>query len=290
MVSDEEMEVLSRKVSNWGRWGPEDQRGTLNNMTAEHVAAAGGLIQAGESVSLARDLPLGTSDKTLQSSHLVWRHNKGTESASEYISLVFHGIAITHLDALCHILREGKMYNGFPADDITLTGSPKDSVLTMASGVVGRGVLLDVAGVRGRALEGSEMVTPEDLLEAERRGGASFGTGDLVFVRTGAKIWVRDPASPGLSPNCVPLLHERQVSVLAADVANDPHPLPRAPWWNPVHQLTMYYMGMLLIDNCDLEPLAEACARHDGYAFFCSLAPLRINGGTGSPINPLAIF
>lgn len=287
-MQDDELDAIAKQVDNWGRWGKEDQRGTLNHLTPGRTAAAAALVGAGESVSLARTLPL---DKARNSAHVVWRINTPVEAASEFVGIDFHGSMVTHIDALNHIHRGGRMYNGFSVEELKpRSGSEHLTVETMASGIAGRGVLLDIAGARGKPMSGSEGALVADLEAAERFGGVTVGPGDLVLVRTGGYIWDREQGSPGLDAEVVPWLWKREVALLGADVANDVNPCRPGRWDLPVHQLTIYNMGMPLIDNAALEELSDTCLRLHRYEFLLVIAPMRIQGATGSPINPIAVF
>jgi kynurenine formamidase len=290
-LDEEALDRIAGEVSNWGRWGTADELGTLNHLTAERVASAARLISNGERVSLARDLPLGGGGgvpNTAQvSSRWIAPH---LESASEFIGMSYHGGAVTHVDALNHIHRDGRMYNGFDTAEFGARGTIHVSVQTMAAGVAGRGVLLDIPRIRGRKLERGEEVSAADLAAAEQAQGVRMAAGDLVFVRTGSDTWDTAHGCPGVGPDCVPILHEREVAILGSDVPTDPQPSPRTRWFIPVHKLAIYGMGMPLIDNCALEQAAEECERSRRWEFFCVIAPLRIPGATGSPVNPIAIF
>lgn len=288
MMRDAELEEVAERISNWGRWGDADERGTLNHLRTEHTARAAALVRTGHTVSLARQIALET---TRNSAHVVWRLFQPLEAASEFIGIDFHGPSVTHVDALNHIHHEGLMYNGFEAAEIQpRTGSVHLTVETMREGVIGRGVLLDVARSRGRPMATGERATIADFEAAEQLGGVNVGEGDLILVRTGAGVHEFEQGSPGIDPECVPWLAERRVALLGADVANDPAPFREGDWPLPVHQLSLYHLGMPLVDNCDLEPLSQACAESGRYEFLLVIAALRVKGGSGSPVNPIAVF
>jgi kynurenine formamidase len=290
-LANEELERIAAAVSNWGRWGSDDERGTLNYLTAEMRVHATASVTTGEVVSLSRPLPLGAPELP-QSVHAVWRVFDPVEAASEFIGMMFHGPSVTHLDALNHMHQDVRMYNGFPAGEVLpKTGSTHLTVEVMTTSLVGRGVLLDVARCKGvDSLGAGERITLDDLQEAERAANVTVGKGDLLFVRTGASAWLFDHGTPGLGADCLVWLHEREVATLGSDVANDVMPGPMGRWNLPIHLVTMVHMGMPLFDNCDLDPIGEACARNGRAEFLCVVAPLRIVGGTGSPVSPLAIF
>ena len=290
-LDEDELDRIAQAVSNWGRWGPGDELGTLNYMIPERVAAAAALIRSGEHVSLARDLPMGGDGRIPNTAQVISRWiAPHLESAADFLAFNYHGSAITHVDALNHIHRDGRMYNGFETAEFSATGTPHVSVATMGDGLVGRGVLIDIPGQLGRRLEPAEIVSVDDLRAAAKSQRTEPATGDLVFVRTGWNSPDTSGGCPGIGPDCAPLLHERQVAVLGADVPTDAQPSPRTRWFIPVHKLTLNLMGMPLIDNCDLDRVAEVCARIGRWEFFCVIAPLRIPGATGSPVNPIAVF
>jgi kynurenine formamidase len=224
----------------------------------------------------------------------------GLETAMDYVGVAFHGMAVSHLDALCHVFVDGKMYNGFPAGDVKSIGALRNSVMSAADGIVGRGVLLDVPLLRGMPwLEPGEAIEPDELEAAERAQGVRAGAGDVLIVSTGrdarreAKgVW--DLAAEGLAglhPSCIPWLRERDVAVLGSDGVSDVLPNNAAPGWAlPVHQCCLVAMGVHLLDNLRLDRLADACARRRRWSFLFVAAPLRIERATGSPLNPLAML
>lgn len=301
------------QLSNWGRWGADDERGTLNHLTPDRRAGATRLVERGETVSCAWDIeprprpdqPFGPPQRFMLSTgegladpDRVGGPVEGGGTA-EYLGLVFHGYQVTHLDGLCHMHWNGRFYNDIPAAAVTAReGATRLAVTAIGDGVVGRGVLLDVAGARGGAwLEPGEGVLPADLEAAEAAQGVRVGPGDVVLLRTGYGAKVRqqgpDPVGQvgraGWHAACLPWLHEREVAVIGADTAQDVIPSGYG-MRNPVHLVGIVAMGLWLIDNCDLEPLVEACRRLGRWEFLFTLAPLRIAGGTGSPVNPLATF
>jgi kynurenine formamidase len=304
------MRDIFEKVKNWGRWGSEDQRGALNLITAEKRAAAAALVRSGETVSCARELPVAPSpENPTPALHFMARAGDacaiegtgGLEACMDFVGVAFHGMAVSHIDALCHVLVEGRMYNGRPASAVKSTGAEAGSILAAAGGgIVGRGVLLDVPRLRGVPwLEGDDCVAPEELVAAEEGAGLRVGEGDILLVSTGrdARREARGPWNPnegglaGLHPECIPWLRERDVAVLGSDGVSDPLPGNAAAGWPiPVHQCTLVAMGVHLLDNLALGALADACARHGRWEFLFTVAPLRIAGGTGSPVNPIAVF
>ena len=302
-------------LSNWGRWGDEDRLGTLNQLSpAKRVAAAQG-VRAGEAVSCAFDIRTGSQPGiTVEAQRYMMATGLGLEEegrpglfdggrlgcAQEFIGMVFHGLNITHLDALSHCFWDGKMYGGVPASRISdLLGARAHDVLGLSQGVSTRGVLLDIAALRGvDVLTADDHVYPEDLEAAERAAGVRVEPGDVLLVRTGeggARLREKrgyDPHRPrsGCQAACLPWFRERGVAMLGGDVPQDPSPSGYEQLSMPIHSVGIVAMGLWLIDNCNLEDLAEACQRHGRWEFQFTLAPLRFVGATGSPVNPIAVF
>ncbi len=303
-------EVLSwfERYSNWGRWGPDDELGTLNHLTPARRAAAAALVSDGELVSCAWDVD--PSPRVDQPNGAPLRHmlsvgdpiegSRGS-GASEWIGMTFHGYAVTHLDSLAHMFWDGRMYGGRPASQVDVrNGAAANDVRPAAThGIVGRGVLLDAAAERGVDwMEPGEYVLPEDLERIEARQGVQVGPGDIVALRTGygRRLRERGPddvgrvGRAGWHVGCIPWLAEREVAVIAADTAQDVHPHGYDGLRSPLHLVGIVALGLWLIDNCDLEALARACTARDRWAFHLAVAPLRLVGVTGSPVNPLATF
>lgn len=302
------MEELYETTRNWGRWG-DDDRGTLALLTPARRAAAAALVTTGVAVSLAHDLDLQpTPDTPTPARHemLACGHDRalaglpGYEASRDAIGTEVHGMGITHVDALCHMFVRGRMFNDLPAELVTPEGAERNSVMALAGGIVGRGVLLDVPALRGEAfVDPAAPVTAADLDAAVARQESPVGPGDLLIVSTGRharRAAAADPPSAfeslaGLHPDCLPWLRHRDVALLGSDGISDPMPAgPIAGWPFPIHQVAIAGMGMALVDNLRLDDLVAACAEHRRWEFLLSIAPLRIPGGTGSPVNPLAVF
>jgi Putative cyclase len=312
-----EDEVLGyfHSLSNWGRWGPDDELGTINHIGAEQRRRAAALIRDGVPVSCSLDIvttppsPPDPNDKYGSPSRFMMRSGEGLADphpvdrrprwtgASEYLGLVFHGQSITHLDALSHLFWDRQTFQGHPAEVVSNTrGATRLAIGAMKTGIFTRGVLIDMPLLRGVDwLPPSEPVGPEDLLAAEKRFGVTIGKGDLVLLRTGYGLrkvtegHLAPHEYPGYHVACLPLFYEREVAVIGADMDNDVRP-SGYECATPVHYVSICAMGMPLIDNCDLEALAEQCQRSGRYEFAISVAPLLISGGTGSPVNPIAVF
>jgi kynurenine formamidase len=224
----------------------------------------------------------------------------GLETAMDFVGVAFHGMAVSHIDALCHVFVRGQMYNGFPASDVKSIGAMRNSIMVARDGIVSRGVLLDIPRLRGVPwLPGGERITPDDLSAAENAQGVRVEPGDVLLVAGGrdARRDQEGPWSPlegglaGLHPECIPWLHERDVAVLGSDGISDPLPGAGIERWPiPVHQCTLVAMGVHLLDNLMLGRLLSACARERRWEFLFTVAPLRVDRATGSPVNPIAVF
>jgi kynurenine formamidase len=190
----------------------------------------------------------------------------------------------------------GQMYGGRPASEVRSDGARSNTVMSLADGVVGRGVLLDVARARGGAFfAAGEVVTVEDLEAAEAAQGVRVGTGDVLMVMWGREA--RRAATrgfdgfSGLHPECLDWLNEREVAVLGSDGISDPLPFMGTPEWPfPVHQIGITAMGLHLIDNMKLAALSDRCAERGQWDVLFAMAPLRIVKGTGCPVNPVAVL
>lgn len=304
-MSDAEFRELFERVSNWGRWGEEDQRGTLNYLTSDRIAAAARLVRNGETVSLS--CPLNTKrqlDNPEPADHhmtMLADVDIGSGSlrfAKDYVGVDYHNDGHSHIDALCHVAFDGALYNGRSSDSVTADGAAVNTVEAMRDGVVGRGVLLDIPRLRGVDwLEPGGHIFPSDLEGAEREQGVTVGEGDVLLVRTGhthrldkLEPWDTANAKAGLHPECTLILAERRVAALGCDGNSDTAPSSTEGVDFPIHALTLNAMGMPLMDYLNLEDLTAACARAGRWEFLLVAAPLRIAGGTGSPLNPTAIL
>ncbi len=303
-MSDSELEAMLEKISNWGRWGRDDQRGALNYIDDFKRAAAARTVESGHTVSLS--LPLDTvaaPDNFIPVVHLMRQtghdgRNDAFPHSADFFTIAPHGHVNTHLDALCHIFWRGRMYNGFDADEVTSHGAQRCAIDLLRGGIVGRGVLLDIPKVRGvQWLENDDGIVPADLEAAEKDHRVQAGEGDILLVRTGRArrrrvkgAWNVREGCAGLEASCLAWLHERRIAVLGGDGHNDLAPSPYRLSMAPIHLGAIALMGVHLIDNADLEELAETCARIGRYHFMFMMAPLVLEHGTASPVNPLAIF
>lgn len=302
-LSEDELLAYFETLSNWGRWGAEDELGTLNLLTEEVRRDAAHLIRTGRTVSLARTISAKRSRGSAQAGAVHFMTASGSEAAAErksvsadWFGMPVHGFEFTHLDALSHVFWNGRMYNGHDAAKVrTDRGATMETVELACEHIAGRGVLLDVPAARGiERLEKSGRVTPEDLDAAVAHGRVSINPGDIVFVRTGRDKFdggdeqVRLDA--GLDAACLPWIRKHDIAVLSADGTNDARPSGYALVDSPIHAVTITAMGMWLIDSSYLEELADVCAELRRWEFFVCAVPLRLKNATGSPVNPLAIF
>ena len=299
VLDDQDLERLLPALSNWGRWGLEDQLGTLNYITPAMRLAAAALVRSGHVIPLAREMPVAAAEGVRKQSYQMFRYLDALPEESgciDAIGMIYHGFAITHIDALCHMFTPGGkegMYNGFAVSAVTPQGADKLGVEVMgAVGIVGRGVLLDIGALKGSALPPGSAILPADLDAAEHAQQVTVGEGDILFVRNGAGPRNAFKLSTGLHASCLPWLRERRVAVLSSDSDSDVH--PAAPgfqqWSEPIHMVALPYLGLPLLDNTDLEALSMHCAREKRWQFFVSIAPWRFKGATSSPVNPLALF
>ena len=301
-----------RTLSNWRRWGAEDQLGTLNFLTPEKTRRAVGLVREGVTISCARTIRYDAGpDSPAPPIHYMVESGEGWASGDkvsnrrnqvsvDFFGMIFHGHTITHLDSLAHFFWEGKIYNGRPAHLVsTSLGATVESVEVAKDGIITRGVLVDVPMIRGTNwVERGEGVMPQDIEEAERRCGFRVEEGDMLMVRTG-QLHRRnqegpvDPATAGSTAcqaACLPLFHQRGIAMICSDTGNDVMPPQYNRLSNPIHQVGIVAMGLWILDNANLEDLAEACRQRQRWEFMMCVGPLRLFNGTGSPLNPIAVF
>jgi kynurenine formamidase len=304
-VSADQFRAIFDEVSTWGRWGDTDQQGALHHLTADRVAAAARLVRDGYSVTLS--LPLATDaaadNPEPADVHMTMLTDTDIGSGSlrfakDYVGVDYHNDGHTHIDALCHVAYRGALYNGKPQGTVTEGGAAVDAIDVLAHGLVGRGVLLDIPRLRGvRWLEPGQHVFRSDLEAAEAKQGFNVQSGDILLVRTGharrlAELgaWETATAKAGLHPTAMPFIAERGVAALGSDGNNDTAPSTTVDVAFPIHVLAINAMGVHLLDYLQLEDLRDACERAGRWEFLFMAAPLRIIGGTGSPINPIALF
>ena len=304
-VSAEEFEVMFTSVRTWGQWGEEDQRGCLNYITSQQVTDAAALVRSGTTVSLA--LPLNTTagpDNPKPVSHFMTLlpdadiGSGALRLACDYVGMEFHGDAHSHIDALCHVIYEDKLHNGAPAENVLSTGAQVQSIDVAATGIVSRGVLLDIPRLRGIPwLEPGESIFTDELFAAEQAEGVQLRQGDVLYLRTGHHrrrldlgAWDASVAKAGLHSSAMQLLHDRRIAAFGADGDGDAVPNECDGVIYPIHVLGVNAMGLHFMDSLQFEDLAAACEREQRWEFMTVVAPLRLDRGTGSPVNPIAIF
>jgi kynurenine formamidase len=304
-VSADEFDALFDRLRTWGKWGPDDERGALNLITAERVAMAVRLVREGTSTTLS--LPLNTqrgennpipADHHMTAIATAPADADQTHFNKDYVGADYHNDGHTHIDALSHVAYDGSLYNGKAEAAVTEGGAGVDSIEVLKDGLVGRGVLLDIPRVRGVPwLEPGEHIFRPDLEAAENNQGVTARDGDILLVRTGHARrlkelgpWDTPNAKAGLHPTALSFIADRNIAVLGSDGNSDTAPSSTEGVAFPIHVLTITAMGIHLLDYLQFEALREICERIGRWEFLFVAAPLRIAHGTGSPLNPIAIF
>ena len=308
VVSSTEFDELFERVSNWGRWGPGDELGTLNYLTAEHIRRSAELVRSGRRISLA--LPINTiagPDNPRPSVHYMAKMfdvrlgMNEPQFAGDYLGSEIHGDCRTHVDALCHVSYKGQLYNGKSPAIVTSRGTSALDICSYANGIVGRGVLLDIPGFRNvKWLEPGEAVSADEIEAVEEHQGVRLEQGDILLLRTGhhRRRLERGPwdtscsgeGQAGLDVNAMPLLHERRIAAFFPDGDGETVPSNVEGVSYPIHALQIAAMGMACADCLQLEDLVRVCGEENRWSFVVFAAPLRLPRGTGSLFNPIAIF
>jgi kynurenine formamidase len=299
-MSRAEFDALMEEISNWGRWGADDELGTLNLITPERRIAAARQVREGLSVSLS--LPANKVQGGLNAN--PFQHDLsistfgGHEVAGDRYSVQYHGFAHSHMDGLPHFAHYGRMYNGVSVDSLDPDGSQKLGIGNAHEGIFSRGILIDMTWLRGvDYLEPGTAITVADLEAWEQRTGIRVGSGDVLLIRTGRWERVRQVGewnfvgnAAGSHATVARWLKDRDVAVLGSDGVSDVMPSGVEGLINPLHALVLVGLGMPLLDNLDLDAVAAAARARNRWEFLFVGSPLRVEGGTGSPMNPLAIF
>ena len=295
-----------KELSNWGRWGDDDELGAANLITPAKRKQALALAKEGLTVSLAHDV---VQEKAADAPNILERvlgnvSPTGTTDRYQYTG-TYHGVIHSHLDAVdCHVMVEGKGYNGRSMEDIKAAGGcPKGSINALKDGVVTRGILFDATRLPGKAtpqgwLEPGTAIHREDLEALEKLERVKVSPGDVILLYTGrwkrrAALgpWPNASGFAGYHADVAYFIKERGVSFIGDDGPNDVTPTGLPPSIGiPLHQLALVAMGVSIFDNLDFERAAEQARRLNRYEFLFMASPLRIDKGTGSPLNPLAIF
>ncbi len=304
-ISPAEFDELYRRLKGKANWGASDRRGALNHITSAQVLAAAREIRSGRTVTLAAPMETESScDNPEPTEHsMTGVPNSqpiatGLHFAMDRIAINIHGNADSHIDALCHVIYDGNLYNGVPAKTITSTGATTLSIDEARHGIVSRGILLDIPRLRQVSwLEPGDHVRADDLSAAEQAEGLRVSQGDLLFVRVGHRRrrnelgpWKVADARAGLHPTALEFLAERQVALLGSDGNNDTAPSTTVDVQFPVHTLAINAMGLYLLDYLQFEDLVPVCEEERRWSFLCVIAPLRLPAATGSPVNPIAIL
>jgi kynurenine formamidase len=291
----DEFDQLFEKVKNWGRWGADDELGAANLITEAKRRQAADLVKSGVSVSMAHNpITEAAPDNPSPFEHTM---NKGF--TTDIYRVMYHGYAHSHIDALCHILYKNQTYNGYSREQVnTAKGCTRLGVDKLKNGIVTRGILIDIPRLKNLPyLEPGTPVFVEDLEAWEKKAGVKVAPGDAIFLRTGR--WARRAAlgpwavsrnAAGYHASVAPWLKDRGVSFLGSDAAQDVVPSLVEGVNLPVHTLAITALGIDILDNQDLEAVAETAARLKRWEFLLTIAPVPVTGGTGFPVNALAIF
>jgi kynurenine formamidase len=298
--SKEEVREYIGRTNNWGRWGFDDQRGTINLVTPETTVAAASLVREGISISLSRPLPTAPGPANPFPVHHFMEtlpRGDGAGAAHDYVNVGCHGAVTTHIDALTHIWDDdGLLYNGVAAESaIGFHGTSWGGLEHWSDGIVTRGVLLDVAAHRGVPYVTNDApVTAGELQDVLESSGAQLRAGDALAVHSGRErynddhpIWGSESERPGLDVSCIKFMRCHDISLLLWDMT-DRKPIGLGLPWG-VHLAIPAY-GLALVDQAKLAVLAATCKRLGRCEFLLSVAPLLLAGGTGSPVNPIAVL
>ena len=294
-VTPDDLARWKTELSNWGRWGADDELGTLNLITPSKRREAAGLIRDGIPVSMALEMdPVEAVDNSIPFEQEFYR------VGGDEWTIHFHGAGITHVDSLAHIFDDGVTYNGYaPTDEVMLsTGPQRGGVDVMRTGIMTRGILMDIPRLKGvEYLEPGTRIFPEDLEAWEAQAGVRVSAGDALFVRIGrwarrAKVgpWSVHEEVAGLDPSCIPWLRERDVALLGSESSMDVAPPPGDLGRLVLHNFALVYLGIHVLDNMDLTAVSEAAAERNRWEFAVTFSPLIVRGGTGAAVNPIATF
>lgn len=314
---DRELAGLYEELSNAGRWGADDELGTLNHITPAKRAAAAALVREGRTVSLAHPITGERAAEGRLELKMIYGRPPAESgvpnNSNDRLTIEPHQSALTHVDSVSHMAsNDGLLYNRRPFDEIAQEdGLTHGSVFVQRDGVVSRGVLLDLAAARGLDwIDPSKAFTAADLEAAEEREGVRVQTGDVLLLRGGvakrraAVTW--DGLSPGPDASAIRWMHRREIAAYGGDMPDhvgprgarilgfDGAPPTERPAFSrfefPLHQVGIAGMGLILFDHCAVEELSSVCRELGRYEFLFVAAPLPIRGASGSVVNPLAIF
>jgi kynurenine formamidase len=294
-VNAEEFDRLFQQVKNWGRWGAEDQLGSINLITAAKRKQALSLAKTGQTVSLVHNpLTEKAEDNASPFEHTM---NPGFNMDTYRVS--YHGYSHSHMDALCHILYKDQTYNGYARAVVnTEKGCTKLGIENLKQGLVTRAILIDIPRLKGVPyLEPGTAVYQQDVEAWEKMAGVKIASGDVILLRTGRwarreKLgpWAVGRSAAGFHASIIPFIKERGIAIVGSDDAAEVTPSMVEGVALPVHTLLITALGVNILDNQDLEAVAEVAAKLKRWEFMIAINPLPVTGGTGSPMNTLAIF
>jgi kynurenine formamidase len=294
-VNAAEFDQLFQRVKNWGRWGAEDQLGSVNLITTAKRKQALSLAKTGQTVSLVHN-PI--TDKA-EDNNNPWEHTMLQGFNMDRYAVSYHGYAHSHMDALCHILYKDQTYNGYARAVVnTEKGCTKLGIDNLKQGLITRAVLLDIPRLKNVPyLEPGTAVYQEDVEAWEKMAGVKIQSGDVILLRTGRwsrreKVgpWNVGRSAAGFHASVIPFIKERGVAIVGSDAASEVTPSMVEGVALPVHTLLITALGANILDNQDLETLAEVCAKLKRWEFMITINPMPVTGGTGSPMNTIATF
>ena len=290
-----EFDAMFKDINNWRRWGADDELGTMNLVTAQKVREAAALVRRGLTVSLSHN-PM--TEAAPDNPAASFKHTMGAARRTDTYEFTYHGYGVSHMDSLCHFLWNDRLYNDIAASASTANGCGKLGIQNLKRGIVTRGILLDFARLKKVPyLEPGTPIYIEDIEAWERQAKVKVSSGDAIFVRTGR--WARRTAlgpwqvgtsSAGFHASVLPWIKTRGVAIVGSDAATDVMPSRVEGVTQPVHTMLLAGFGTNIFDNMDLEALAEAAAKENRWEFMLTAGPIPVDGGTGSPLNPIAIF
>lgn len=295
-ITQSQLDRWETELSNWGRWGKNDELGTLNLVTPAKRKQATALVKEGFTVSLASDVP--TEKAADVPCPAQWEMLSLNMDKIAFPCI--HGPGLTHLDSFAHVYFHGKMWNGDLVSDVVTKehGASKSSIIVMKDGIVTRGVLYDMARLKGVPyLEPGTRIFVEDLEAWEKMSGVKAGPGDVLLLAWGrwvrrAKLgpWPIVQQTAGLDESVIPWLKKRDIAILGWETPGySPKPEGDVPG-DQVHNFALTILGIHILDRADLTALSEAAAARKRWEFMVTIAPLPIPHGTGSPVNPIAMF
>ena len=290
----DEFDAMFSDLSNWGRWGADDELGAFNLITPAKRRQAATLVRNGISVSLSHN-PM---TEVAEDNPAPFEHVMSENFRADTFRFTYHGYAISHIDALCHFQYKGMLYNGIPMGVNSEKGCGKLGIQNLKNGIVTRGILIDMPRLKGVPyLEPSTPIYPEDIEAWEQKAGVKVSAGDAIFLLTGR--WARRAAlgpwtlsgnAAGFHASVGPWIKARDVAFVGSDSATDVQPSRVEGLDLPLHTFLIAGLGINILDNMDLEALAATAAKANRWEFMLTIGPIPVTGGTGSPVNALAIF